>query len=85
MLALALDDFTVLVVDTETRRVVRKFSGVRGNVNDMVGQVDGWQVAGDENDKSLSVFLQTFSPDGRWLVTVAMDCTIRTWDLPSGR
>ncbi|MEQ2173079.1 hypothetical protein GOODEAATRI_027966 [Goodea atripinnis] len=25
------------------------------------------------------------SPDGRWLVTTAMDCTIRTWDLPSGR
>lgn len=61
MLALALDDFTVVVVDIETRRVVRKFAGHHGNINDM-----------------------TFSPDGRWLVTVAMDCTIRTWDLPSG-
>ncbi|KAG7219004.1 hypothetical protein INR49_005904 [Caranx melampygus] len=61
MLALALDDFTLLVVDIETRRVVRKFAGHRGNINDM-----------------------TFSPDGRWLVTVAMDCTVRTWDLPSG-
>ncbi|KAK1884319.1 WD repeat-containing protein 36 [Dissostichus eleginoides] len=61
MLALALDDFTLLVVDIETRRVVRKFAGHQGNINDM-----------------------TFSPDGRWLVTVAMDCTIRTWDLPSG-
>lgn len=61
MLALALDDFAVLVVDIETRRVVRKFAGHHGNINDM-----------------------TFSPDGRWLVTVAMDCTIRTWDLPSG-
>lgn len=61
MLALALDDFTLLVVDTETRRVVRKFAGHHGNINDM-----------------------TFSPDGRWLVTAAMDCTIRTWDLPSG-
>lgn len=38
MLALALDDFSMLVVDTETRRVVRKFSGHRGNVNAMVGQ-----------------------------------------------
>lgn len=38
MLALALDDFTMLVVDIETRRVVRKFSGHHGNVNDMVGQ-----------------------------------------------
>ncbi|XP_070845622.1 WD repeat-containing protein 36 [Chaetodon trifascialis] len=61
MLALALDDFTLLVVDIEMRRVVRKFAGHHGNINDM-----------------------TFSPDGRWLVTVAMDCTIRTWDLPSG-
>uniref|UniRef100_A0AAX7UBG7 Small-subunit processome Utp21 domain-containing protein n=1 Tax=Astatotilapia calliptera TaxID=8154 RepID=A0AAX7UBG7_ASTCA len=61
MLALALDDFTLVVVDIETRRVVRKFAGHHGNINDM-----------------------TFSPDGRWLVTVAMDCTIRVWDLPSG-
>lgn len=38
MLALALDDFTMLVVDTETRRVVRRFPGHRGNVNDMVGE-----------------------------------------------
>lgn len=61
MLALALDDFTLTVVDMETRRVVRKFSGHHGNVNDM-----------------------SFSPDGRWLVSVSMDCTVRTWDLPSG-
>ncbi|XP_068190775.1 WD repeat-containing protein 36 [Antennarius striatus] len=61
MLALALDDFTLLAVDIETRRVVRKFAGHHGCINDM-----------------------TFSPDGRWLITVAMDCTISTWDLPSG-
>lgn len=29
--------------------------------------------------------LQTFSPDGRWLISSAMDCSIRTWDLPTGR
>ncbi|XP_072228107.1 WD repeat-containing protein 36 [Leuresthes tenuis] len=61
MLALALDDFTLVIVDIETRRVVRKFAGHHGNINDM-----------------------TFSPDGRWLVTVAMDCTVRTWDIPAG-
>lgn len=61
MLAVSLEDFSVSVVDMETRRVVRKFSGHRGNVNDM-----------------------SFSPDGRWLVSASMDCTIRTWDLPSG-
>lgn len=37
MLALALDDFTLLVVDIETRRIVRKFAGHQGNINDMVG------------------------------------------------
>ncbi|XP_019740918.1 WD repeat-containing protein 36 [Hippocampus comes] len=61
MLAVALDDFTLLIVDVETKRVVRKFAGHHGNTNDM-----------------------TFSPDGRWLITAGMDCTIRTWDLPSG-
>uniref|UniRef100_A0A3B5KSB5 WD repeat domain 36 n=1 Tax=Xiphophorus couchianus TaxID=32473 RepID=A0A3B5KSB5_9TELE len=61
MVAIAMDDFTLAVVDIETRRIVRKFAGHHGNITDM-----------------------TFSPDGRWLVTTAMDCTIRTWDLPSG-
>ncbi|XP_035632533.1 WD repeat-containing protein 36 [Oncorhynchus keta] len=61
MFAIALDDFTLNVLDMETKRIVRKFSGHRGQVNDMA-----------------------FSPDGRWLITAAMDCTIRTWDLPSG-
>ncbi|XP_029025336.1 WD repeat-containing protein 36 [Betta splendens] len=61
MLAVALDDFMLLVVDIETRRIVRRFSGHHGSITDM-----------------------TFSPDGRWLITAGMDCTIRTWDLPSG-
>ncbi|XP_036385144.1 WD repeat-containing protein 36 [Megalops cyprinoides] len=61
MLALSLDDFMLNVMDMETRRIVRKFSGHRGQINDMA-----------------------FSPDGRWLITAAMDCTIRTWDLPTG-
>ncbi|KAM9734451.1 LOW QUALITY PROTEIN: WD repeat-containing protein 36, partial [Menidia menidia] len=61
MLAVALDDFTLEVIDAETRRVVRRFAGHHGNINDM-----------------------TFSPDGRWLVTAAMDRTLRTWDVPSG-
>lgn len=28
--------------------------------------------------------LQTFSPDGRWIVSTSLDTTIRTWDLPTG-
>lgn len=61
MLAVSLDDFSINIMDIETRKIVRKFSGHRGQINDMA-----------------------FSPDGRWLVTASMDCTIRTWDLPSG-
>lgn len=28
--------------------------------------------------------IKTFSDDGRWLVSAALDSTIRTWDLPTG-
>ncbi|XP_035583712.1 WD repeat-containing protein 36 isoform X2 [Zalophus californianus] len=61
ILALALDDFTISVLDIETRKIVREFSGHQGQINDV-----------------------TFSPDGRWLITASMDCSVRTWDLPSG-
>ncbi|NXN42272.1 WDR36 protein, partial [Rhinoptilus africanus] len=61
ILGIAFDDFSIGVLDIETRKIVRTFSGHHGRVNDM-----------------------TFSPDGRWLITSSMDCTIKTWDLPSG-
>ncbi|KAJ3605513.1 hypothetical protein NHX12_027559 [Muraenolepis orangiensis] len=61
MLAIALDNLSLVIVDTETRRVVRNFLGHSGKINDV-----------------------TFSPDGRWLISASMDCSIRTWDLPSG-
>ncbi|XP_061479842.1 WD repeat-containing protein 36 [Rhineura floridana] len=61
ILGIAMDDFSISVLDIETRKIVRKFSGHQGQINDM-----------------------TFSSDGRWLITASVDCTIRTWDLPSG-
>ncbi|KAM4707414.1 WD repeat-containing protein 36 [Discoglossus pictus] len=61
MLGVALDDFSLNVFDIETRKLVRKFLGHNGKINDM-----------------------TFSPDGRWLLTASMDCTVKVWDLPSG-
>ncbi|KAJ3581142.1 hypothetical protein NHX12_017000, partial [Muraenolepis orangiensis] len=61
MLAIALDNLSLVIVDTETRRVVRNFLGHSGKINDV-----------------------TFSPDGRWLISASMDCSIRTWDLLSG-
>jgi len=62
MLAAALDDFTIIVMDLDTQTVVRKFQGHTGQLTDA-----------------------TFSPDARWLVTAAMDCTICTWDVPSAQ
>ncbi|MEE6459806.1 hypothetical protein FKM82_000744 [Ascaphus truei] len=61
MLGVALDDFSMNVFDIETRKIVRKFLGHNGKINDMA-----------------------FSPDGRWLLTASMDCTVKVWDLPSG-
>ncbi|XP_019372797.1 PREDICTED: WD repeat-containing protein 36 [Gavialis gangeticus] len=61
ILGIASDDFSISVLDVETRKIVRKFSGHFGKINDMA-----------------------FSPDGRWLISASMDCTIKTWDLPSG-
>lgn len=62
MLAVALDDFTVCIIDIDTRRKVRHFTGHSSSISDM-----------------------TFRADGRWLITSGMDCTIRTWNLPTGK
>ncbi|KAB0802314.1 hypothetical protein PPYR_04500 [Photinus pyralis] len=62
MLAVALEDFTVLIVDTDTRAIVRQFDGHTAQVTDA-----------------------TFSIDSRWLITAAIDCTVRVWDVPSSQ
>ncbi|CAG9772941.1 unnamed protein product [Ceutorhynchus assimilis] len=62
MLAVALEDFSVSIVDIDTRRVVRKFIGHTAQLTDA-----------------------TFSPDSRWLITSSMDCSVRTWNIPSGQ
>jgi U3 small nucleolar RNA-associated protein 21 len=60
MLCVVLEDFTVLVIDYDTKSIVRKFIGHIAPVTDAC-----------------------FSPDSRWLITSSMDCTIKTWDIPS--
>lgn len=60
MLAVALEDFSLIIIDIDTKNIVRKFYGHTGQLTDA-----------------------TFSPDSRWLITSAMDCSIRTWDIPS--
>lgn len=60
MLAIALVNFVILVIDMDTKVVIRKFQGHSAKINDV-----------------------TFSPDSRWLVSAAMDATIKIWDIPS--
>lgn len=60
MLCVALEDFSIYVIDYDTKNIVRKFIGHTAAITDAC-----------------------FSPDSRWLITSSMDCTIRTWDIPS--
>lgn len=62
MLAIALDDFSINLVDIDTHRIIRKFVGHTAQITDV-----------------------SFSPNSRWLITASMDCSIRTWDIPSGQ
>ena len=36
LMAVALDDFTINIVDVDIKRIVRKFSGHRNRITDMV-------------------------------------------------
>ncbi|XP_015522612.1 WD repeat-containing protein 36 [Neodiprion lecontei] len=62
LIALALEDLSIILIDLDTRRLVRHFNGHTSRITDA-----------------------TFSPDARWLITASMDCTIRTWDIPSAQ
>lgn len=62
MLAVALEDFSIAIVDIDVKEIVRKFNGHFAQITDAV-----------------------FSPNSRWLITASMDCSIRTWDIPTGQ
>ncbi|XP_058788671.1 WD repeat-containing protein 36 [Phymastichus coffea] len=62
LIAVGLQNFTISIIDIDTKRIVRKFEGHTGRLTDA-----------------------TFSPDARWLVSGAMDRTIRIWDIPSAQ
>ncbi|KAM9916170.1 hypothetical protein OXX59_010189, partial [Metschnikowia pulcherrima] len=61
LVACALDDLSIAVVDVVTQKVVRMLYGHTNRVTGL-----------------------DFSPDARWIVSVALDGTLRTWDLPTG-
>lgn len=62
LLAVALVDFTIHILDIDTKTIIRKFIGHTASITDA-----------------------TFSPDSRWLITSSMDCSIRTWNIPSSQ
>ncbi|KAI5960133.1 UTP21 [Candida pseudojiufengensis] len=61
LVACALDDLSIVVIDVTTQKIVRVLVGHSNRISGL-----------------------DFSPDGRWLVSVGLDSTLRTWDLPTG-
>ncbi|GMM31230.1 rRNA-processing protein [Martiniozyma asiatica (nom. inval.)] len=61
LFAIALDDLSIIIIDSVTQKVVRQLFGHTNRITAM-----------------------DFSHDGRWIVSAALDSTIRTWDLPTG-
>lgn len=62
MLAIALEDFSLIIVDIDAKAIVRKFNGHYAQITDA-----------------------SISPNARWVITSSMDCSIKTWDIPSGQ
>lgn len=61
LVACALDDLTIVVIDVVTQKIIRILYGHSNRVTGM-----------------------DFSPDGRWIISVGLDSTMRIWDLPTG-
>ncbi|KAI3406748.2 UTP21 [Candida oxycetoniae] len=61
LVACALDDLSIIVIDVTTQKVVRVLYGHSNRISGI-----------------------DFSPNGRWIVSVGLDSTLRTWDLPTG-
>ena len=55
LLAIAMDDFTIVVVEVDTGNIVGRLTGHDGRLTDLA-----------------------FSPDARWLVSSAQDCSNST-------
>lgn len=61
LVACALDDLSIVVVDVISQKVVRILYGHTNRITSL-----------------------DFSPDGKWIVSVSLDGTLRTWDLATG-
>ncbi len=98
LFAVATDQLRVLVFDAATRFVERSSIRVRALTAPTAQQAraarPGPQAPHHRHGCALPYALfpeltrlgpQTFSPDGRWLLTASMDGSVRVFDIPSGR
>lgn len=61
LLAVALSDFSLQIIDIVAKKVIRIFEGHDDQLTDVA-----------------------FSQDARWLISSALDATLKVWDVPSG-
>lgn len=86
MLAVSTDEFNVLIIDCDLKKIVRKFNAHSNKISDMVGRFALLKLTSIYCFWNESyTFFKAFSPDARWLLTASMDCLIKVWDLPSGK
>lgn len=70
LLAVVTSDFGLLVIDTISRTLVRRFK-----------EGDGEDKYCIHNDQITDLII---SPNSQWILTASLDSTIKVWDIPSG-
>ena len=79
LVGVACDNFQLKIVDVETGGVARSFDGPSGRITDIVNMSLYVIIP-----YPLLLLLQLITPNSRWLIVSSMDCSITTWDIPSG-
>lgn len=81
LVGVACDNFQLKIVDVETGGVARSFDGPSGRITDIVNISLHVIIP---HPLLLLLLLQLITPNSRWLIVSSMDCSITTWDIPSG-
>ena len=84
LVGVACDNFQLKIVDVETGGVARSFDGPSGRITDIVNISLHVIIPHPLLLLLLLLLLQLITPNSRWLIVSSMDCSITTWDIPSG-